>query len=244
VKAMKQHRLTLAPNEIGTSSLAVALGGIELFRGVRAEVLETLMKRGHVGLHAAGEVLVHPGAVAAVYVLLSGEMRLYCYSFTGSELTIARYGLGEIFGLAHLEPSTLVRSYLQVTLEDTVIFQIPVEYLRAIIEGHACVGANVAYLLGAKLREARERVEYFAFGTVSYRLQNTLLQLSASTTDRTVMARHDELAALIGVSREQVTRALRALKDQGIVDFQPHHRGIRILDHEALRRSIDMFTPM
>lgn len=47
-------------------------------------------------------------------------------------------------------------------------------------------------------------------------------------------ATHDELAAWIGTSQIEVTRSLRKLREEGLVESIPRCRGITILDRDKL----------
>ncbi|MGI8824900.1 MAG: helix-turn-helix domain-containing protein [Chloroflexota bacterium] len=49
-----------------------------------------------------------------------------------------------------------------------------------------------------------------------------------------VWEEYDELGQRTGLLREDVTRYLARIKEAGLIDFEPHTRGIRVLDRDAL----------
>src|SRR5579885_3812645 len=70
---------------------------------------------------------------------------------------------------------------------------------------------------------------------IEARLGRALLQLSAEHTGRQIDVTHQQLADMIGTSREEVTKKLQPLKVQGVISTQPRRPGIVIRDYTKLR---------
>lgn len=79
-----------------------------------------------------------------------------------------------------------------------------------------------------------DRVEDLALYPVSTRLAHVLIRLAEASGRQMVAVTHDDLARLIGTRREEVTRALRRYRRQGLITTEPGR--IRIEDLERLKQ--------
>jgi CRP/FNR family cyclic AMP-dependent transcriptional regulator len=80
-------------------SIAEQLQESGLFRGVKLEDREALIERMQRQSYPEGAVLFEKGdAGNAMYLIVSGSIRIYTTDASGNELTIRHYGQNEIFG--------------------------------------------------------------------------------------------------------------------------------------------------
>jgi CRP-like cAMP-binding protein len=79
-----------------------------------------------------------------------------------------------------------------------------------------------------------DRLEDLALRPVRARLAHELAHLASENHTGWVSATHDELAARIGSKQVEVTRGLRALRDEQLIASEPHCRGITVLDPAEL----------
>jgi CRP-like cAMP-binding protein len=102
------------------------------------------------------------------------------------------------------------------------------------------IAARITEILGRRLREMEQRLCDTVFKTVSQRLAGTLLHLARQQHGYAMPNRapvvaltHEQIAALVGTSRETTTKTLGEFADQGLIQLR---RGrITLLDTDRLR---------
>lgn len=181
----------------------------------------------------AGSVLFHEGDRAdRVLVVREGRVKLVATEANGTEAVLAIRGPGDLLGeLSAVDDRP--RTATAVALDDVVCGVIEVGRFRAVLASEPDAAMALLQLVVARLREAeRRRAEHGALDVVQ-RLARRLLELAGDTT--TVQGlNQDDLAALIGGSRESVAKALQSLRQAGLV--RTGRRAIELLDVEGLRR--------
>lgn len=215
------------------------------FTGFLAELgqphLEALRGRGWRRRFARGSTLFEEGASSEqVMIVLSGRVKISHFTADGREIILAVRGPGELLGeLSAIDQEP--RSATALAAEPVEVLVLSVEDFQQFVS--TTPRAAMVLLLGLtrRLREAdRKRIEFAAFDTVG-RVALRLLDLAdqfgepAGTGVRiTLPLSQQELAGLIGASREAVSKALQQLRKRGWIETQ--RRGISILDPDALRR--------
>ena len=119
----------------------------------------------------------------------------------------------------------------------TVIRQ--ADFLRFVGE-HPTVANELTATVGRRLRWANERRSEFAAYPVHVRLAHVLGEIAASCGEAVrdgvligVELSQTELATLVGAAEDTVQKALRLLRDRGLV--RTGYRRITVVDHVALR---------
>ena len=109
------------------------------------------------------------------------------------------------------------------------------------IEGHPEVARSLLGQLAARLRRANDVVADLVFSDVPGRVAKQLLELARRFGDRKddgVHVHHDltqeELAQLVGASRETVNKALADFAARGWIRLEP--RSVTLLDVERVER--------
>ncbi|GAB6042898.1 Crp/Fnr family transcriptional regulator [Endothiovibrio diazotrophicus] len=209
------------------------LENIALFNGMptrELHILEGYTSRRRVD---AGTVLFREGDESRyVYCILSGGVRVYLSSSQGREYTINTLGPGEYFGELALVDDTR-RSASVETLDETLLMRLSQHDLERCMQEHAAVAINLFQRLAVRVRELTREVRGFALLSKRERLQQLLLELAEGQSGvRVVRNRptHEQLAERIGASREMVTRLLRELERNGLIE----KRGRSLLIQPAL----------
>lgn len=189
----------------------------------------------------AGATLFREGTGAASVVLLErGRVKVTRITEDGRETILGIRGPGEVLGeLGALDGNP--SSATVTALDDVDALVIPATAFRALVERDGRVALRILRVVSGRLRDAdRERVEFGALD-VTTRLASRLLELAGRYGEPTEGGTHlalaltqEELAGLVGCSREAVSKALRSLRDEGWV--ATGRRRLTILDEEALRR--------
>jgi CRP-like cAMP-binding protein len=177
-----------------------------------------------------------------VVVLREGRVKVFCTTAEGRELVLALRGAGDLVGeLAAIDGDPEPRAASVVALEPVLAQLIDAETFRDFVAGRPRVALGLLRSLTARLRVAdRRQVEFGGYDT-SRRLASVLVELaeeyglaSEEGISIDVPLSQEELAGMIGGSRESVARALARLRSKGLV--QTRRRGITICDPARLRR--------
>lgn len=206
---------------------------------------EALRSRGWRRRFARGAVLFEEGGSSEqVMIVLSGRVKISHFTADGREIILAVRGPGELLGeLSAIDQEP--RSATALAAEPVEALVLTVEDFQSFIS--TTPRAAMVMLLGLvrRLREAdRKRIEFASFDTVG-RVALRLLDLArqfgepvsggtAAAVRITLPLSQQELAGLIGASREAVSKALQQLRKRGWIETQ--RRGISILDPEALQK--------
>jgi CRP/FNR family cyclic AMP-dependent transcriptional regulator len=188
-----------------------------------------------------GQVLFHEGdAEDRLYVVISGKVKLGRSGSAGRENLLAVLGPGQMFGeLSLFDPGP--RSTTATAVTACEIRTLEHDELMGWLTGRPEVAQGLLAQLAARLRRANDVVADLVFSDVPGRVAKQLLELANRFGDRRddgVHVHHDltqeELAQLVGASRETVNKALADFAARGWIRLEP--RSVTILDVERVER--------
>lgn len=188
-----------------------------------------------------GEVLFHEGDDGnQLYVVTEGKIKLGRTSPDGRENLLAILGPGQMFGeLSFFDPGP--RSATATSVTDVTVQSLSHEALTPVLSSHAEVAMALLNQLAGRLRRTNEVVGDLVFSDVPGRVAKALLDLASRfgrKAEDGVHVNHDltqeELAQLVGASRETVNKALADFASRGWLRLEP--RSVVILDLERLQR--------
>ncbi|MGD8149157.1 Crp/Fnr family transcriptional regulator [Ornithinimicrobium sp. Y1694] len=190
---------------------------------------------------ARGEVVFREGDPGdSLYVVLSGKVKLARTSGDGRENLLSVLGPGEMFGeLSLFDPGPrLTTAYV---VSNTEFISLGNEALRAYLADHPEVAMQMLAGLAHRLRRTNEGLSDLVFTDVPGRVAKALLDLSdrfGRRTDIGLLVAHDltqeELAQLVGASRETVNKALADFAHRGWLLLGA--KSVTLLDVHRLRR--------
>ena len=188
-----------------------------------------------------GEVLFHEGDPGdRLYVITGGKVKLGRTSPDGRENLLAVLGPGEMFGeLSLFDPGP--RTATATAVSDVRLVGLGHQDLRAWLSGRPEVAQHLLQALAQRLRRTNEALGDLVFSDVPGRVAKALLDLSrrfGRQTDAGVLVAHEltqeELAQLVGASRETVNKALADFAGRGWLRLEA--RAVVLLDVERLHR--------
>ena len=203
-----------------------------------AEALEKAM--GTLRL-SKGEILFREGETEdRLYVVVAGKIKLGRSGSAGRENLLAVLGPGQMFGeLSVFDPGP--RSTTATAVTAVEVRTLEHDELMRWIEGHPEVARSLLGQLAARLRRANDVVADLVFSDVPGRVAKQLLELArrfGDSKDDGVHVHHDltqeELAQLVGASRETVNKALADFAARGWIRLEP--RSVTLLDVERVER--------
>jgi len=200
---------------------------------LRASMVEVVLEKGDV-LFAEGE----PGD--RLYVVIEGKVKLGYTSGDGRESLLAVLGPGEMFGeLSLFDPGE--RRATATALTDATVAGLGRPALRPWLTGRPEVAETLLTALAQRLRRTNEAMADLVFSDVPGRVAKALLDLGekfGEESDEGLAVTHDltqeELAQLVGASRETVNKALADFAARGWIELES--RSVVIIDPERLRR--------
>lgn len=198
-----------------------------------AEMTATRLERGDI-LFREGE----PGD--RLYVIGEGKVKLGRTSTDGRENLVAILGPGEMFGeLSLFDPGS--RTMTATAIAETQLMSLANDSLTMLLGRHPEVGKALLAALATRLRRTNEHLADLVFTDVPGRVAKALLDLAdrfGRHVEDGIMVSHDltqeELAQLVGASRETVNKALADFATRGWLKLEA--RAVLLLDLERLRR--------
>ncbi|GGC08292.1 Crp/Fnr family transcriptional regulator [Cellulomonas carbonis] len=212
-----------------------------LFVGIDPEAAHALMGSMRPIRLSRGQSVFSEGEPGdRLYVIGSGKVKLGRRSTDGRENLLAVLGPGEMFGeLSLFDPGP--RTATATAVSDTNLYELGHDELISWLERYPPVAKHLLHALARRLRRTNEALADLVFSDVPGRVAKALLDLARRFGERTddgVKVAHDltqeELAQLVGASRETVNKALADFTTRRWV--RRDGRAIVLLDLERLER--------
>lgn len=167
-----------------------------------------------------GTVIVAEGdSNQSLYVIVSGKVKVYLTDADGREIILRFQGPGEYFGeLALLDDAP--RSATVIGVEPTELLVLPKAGFERCLTEHPSTAISTIRALTRRVRTLTEEVRALALLDVYGRLSRVLTQLAEDQDGTLVVTQrltHQEIASMVGASREMVTRILKELTVGGYV---------------------------
>ena len=197
-----------------------SLRAIPLFSSVKDEDLERIADLLIERRFPKHKTIVEEGLPGDyMYVICEGRVQVSKLSDDGREKILEFFEKGAFFGEMSLlddEP----RSASVRALTDTRILALSRTDFLAVMRRSPDVAMAVVQELTRRLRDTDEQASSLSFQRVKQRTQGLLQRLAKNECGRighrmTPALTHQQIADMIGTSRETVTRALKGLKEQG-----------------------------
>ena len=167
----------------------------------------------------------------ALYITISGRIAIANRSVDGRESVLDLMDARELFGeMAMFDGKG--RSAGARALETSEVVRIPYEPLREHFETHAKALWSVVGVLLDRLRSANESIADSVFLDVTGRTAKRLLEIAGDQEEFSLPVTQEELASMIGASRERVNKAIAAFVRLGWIEQRD--RTYRIVDRKRL----------
>ncbi|HZK04621.1 MAG TPA: Crp/Fnr family transcriptional regulator [Actinomycetaceae bacterium] len=176
-----------------------------------------------------------------LYLLVDGKVKLGHASSDGRENLIAVLGAGEMIGeLTLFDPGP--RSTTATAVAPTTMMELDHEAMMEFLDTRPELAKHMLKALSQRLRRTNDQLADLVFSDVPGRVAKALLDLAdrfgSRADDGTVHVPHEltqeELAQLVGASRETVNKSLAEFVSRGWIRLEG--RGVHLLDVDRLRR--------
>jgi CRP/FNR family cyclic AMP-dependent transcriptional regulator len=205
----------------------------ESARALRRQMAEVKLSRGE-------HLFMEGDDGDALYVVIEGKMKLTRAAADGRENLLSVIGPAEMFGeLSLFDPRPRTSSASAVT--EVILAVLPHDALLPLLRKRPEISLHLMRALVQRLRRANDVTADLVFTDVPGRVAKALLDLSdrfGQQTDEGLQVHHDltqeELAQLVGASRETVNKALADFAARGWLHISA--RSVLIVDSERLRK--------
>jgi len=209
-------------------------GGMD---GANARSLIAMMTRREL---AKGDVIFNEGDEGqALYVVVKGKVKMARTARDGRENLLGLLGVGDMLGeLSVFDPGPrLSRAH---AVEDSIIYELPKAVLDAWLDDHLEMSRHLLRALAQRIRRISNTMADLVFSDVPGRVAKAILDLGhrfGRMERGHVTVRHgltqEELAQLVGASRETVNKALADFASRGWIDV--HIGSVEVYEPERLR---------
>jgi len=186
--------------------------------------------------YARGELIDVPAGEHLVTIVVAGGIRISLLSQQGRELTLSQHEAGSVVQFGGIEAALPGEAVAQAICADTVLYFLPCQQFLRLV----CINPPALTALAVVVRKGMERdvqlIRELAFSSLRRRLAHLLAELAEPGKEPVVHRTRAELANLLGTRAEEVTKALRSLMGQGLVEYASHSRHIVLIDTERLRQ--------
>lgn len=208
------------------------LADVELFGDFTDGELETVAAQADARLLRRGDVLFTEGSdPAELFVVRSGRIAISNRSIDGRESVVALMEHGSAFGEMGLFLQT-GRTAEARALEASEVVAIPYGSVRAVYESRPELLWSVVALLSSRLRDMDGALADAVFLDVTGRTAKRLLEMAGEADEFTMPVTQEELAGMVGASRERVNKALAQFVRLGWIEQS--ERRYRITNRQQL----------
>jgi CRP-like cAMP-binding protein len=219
-EAVRKAPLFTALDDASATSLRASMSGVKLSRG------QTLFKEGD-----AGDQL---------FVVVDGKLKLGTTSNDGRENLLSILGPGDMFGeLSLFDPGP--RTATATAVVDSKLLALANDQVIGWVKEHPQVSLQLLGRLAQRLRKANDVLSDLVFADVPGRVAKAIIELGERFGTQKPDGLHvnheltqEELAQLVGASRETVNKALADFSSRGWIKLEP--RMVIILNLERIIR--------
>jgi CRP-like cAMP-binding protein len=210
------------------------LAATELFADAPPEALRTIALTATERALVRGDVLFHEGDPPdALYIVLRGRVAIAIDNrpIDSRESVVALMESGDLFGEMGLLDD-LPRSAMARALEPSDVLCVPYGPVHQVLHDQPSMLWGVARMLAGRLRAMDEALADSVFLDVTGRTAKRLLELADGADEFVLPVTQEELAGMVGASRERVNKAIASFIRLGWIE--QHERRYRILMRDRL----------
>lgn len=199
---------------------------IPLLEGVPADKLSELAAAVEVREIPRRQVIYLPGDPGdRVFFIVGGRVKCSKVTRDGKELTLAYRGAGHVFGELCVIDGT-PRDEMAEAMKNAIICELPREVFQDLLLADAKLAFAFAVIVGERRRQVETKLEHLVFRDVQAKLASLLLELGEEYgveheegLQIGLKITHQEMANLIGSTRETISLTLAQFKKKGLLDL-------------------------
>ena len=204
-----------------------ALKRLWLFSELTDADVDQIRALARVQRYPARQTVVSQGDQSGdLFLVVDGRLRASSCNANGDEVVLSIMGPGDVFGeMALLDGEP--RSATVATLDACQLMVIEARAFHALLRQMPTLSASLMKVMARRIRDLTDRTQDVALLNVESHLAKVVLALAARFGDHTrsgqtaitLKLSQQELASMVGATRELVNRRLRAWAQRGIVEL-------------------------
>lgn len=173
-----------------------------------------------------GEALVEQGQKSnALFILLTGSARVMTSDSRGREVILATLAQGDYLGEMSIIDNEPHSATVRAEVQTDVLMLGRAEFARCLTE-NASMSLVVMRGLVKRLRHADRKIESLALLDVYGRVAHALLDFAVADAQGQLLVKdkisRQDLAKMVGASREMVSRVMKDLEERGFIEALPN----------------------
>lgn len=215
------------------------IGPLQLLNGMSQQATHDFNAMGRTTKRRRGEwIFVLGDSADSIYLLREGRIKITALAEGGHEVLHEIIGPGEIFGdtsaLLHIPRTTSAQ-----VLEASLLCEIRRQAFETLLSMYPELSFQLLKSVVVRLKKAEAQLVNVVCNDISLRVRKTLLDLmvkeSGAMPDRPIkiMITQQDLANLIGASRQKTWQTLKELEDSGVLQLM--YRSILVIAPHKLR---------
>ena len=226
----------------GCDSTLLLIRGFDIFSNLTEAEYESLNLVHNFIEAGKGDFIYFPSQNhRKLYFMKKGFIKIGYIDEEGNECIKEVIQPGEVFGQLTLEKNSLQDEFAQAYKSEVSLCAFDIEDFMVLLEKKPQMAIAFSHQLGKKVRKVETRLQNLLNKSVLSRLINLLIQLipaeakNVNTASIDRFLTHDDMAKLIGASRQTVTTTISQMENQGLISIQKNK--IHIPDIELLKKS-------
>ena len=176
-------------------------------------------------------IITAGGPTDSLYIVISGRLKVMMSDDEGREVILAIRGSNEFFGEMSLVDDS-PRSASVVAIEVCELLSLAKRDFNKCLEDNFEMAMTVMRGLVKRLREADQKIGSLALMDVYGRVARLLMEMSEEVNGERIVVKKlakQDIAKMIGASREMVSRVMKDLQSGGYIEVRPE--GIVLRDN-------------
>jgi len=166
------------------------------------------------------EIFAEGDSPAYVYLVKSGNVKVYKSHPDGKELITNLHKANDFFGFESILENNLYKESASA-MEDSELVAIPKQDFLTLLHTNGEVSKVFISLLCQKVKEKESQLLNLAYNSVRQRTAEALLKVfKLKDSDQKLSVSRDDLAKMVGTASESVIRVLSDFKDEGLIDIE------------------------
>lgn len=216
-----------------------SIGPLQLLNGMSQQAVNDFNAMVRTTKRRRGEwIFVLGDSADSIYLLREGRIKITALAEGGHEVLHEIIGPGEIFGETSLILG-IPRTTSAQALEDSLLCEIRRKAFETLLSMYPELSFQLLKSVGLRLKQAEAQLVNVICNDISRRVRKTLVDLmvkeSGTVPDRPIQIKitQQDLANLIGASRQKTWQTLKELEDSGVLRLM--YRSILVVAPDRLR---------
>lgn len=212
---------------------------VPIFGGLNEDCLNRIGAITSEKVYSRKSIVFHEGDYGdTLYIIKGGRIKIAKVAIDGREKTLTILQPGDFFGEMAIFDNLPRSATAEAIDNDVHLYSISKGDFDRLIHENPSIALKIMKDMTRRIRKINQQVEDLAFKDVFGRVASTIYQLLETEEKiqgrelRRLRMTHQDLANMVGSSRETVTRALNRLQNKGAIAIS--HQQIEVVDREFL----------